>query len=453
MKTLHLVARNASLVTSAGRRNVDIGIADGRFAAIEAPGTLKGAKEVDATGLVALPGVIDAHVHFREPGLEHEETWLTGSRAAVMGGVTTVLDMPNTLPPTDTVERAMAKLELATASAYCDFGIFGLLGPSIDQGIELAESGLVAGLKVFMGPTTGDLAAPDDDGLRRGLHAARRLGLRVCFHAEDRSTVATTERSLRDGGRSDPRAHGESRPVEAELAAIERVGRLLIDSGAAGHILHLSSAEGLAAVEFWRSRGADLTCEVTPHHLLLEGGVYDRFGGLAKVNPPIRGEPNASALMAALADGRIQDVASDHAPHTAADKSQASIWDVPAGIAGVETLLPLLLTEVARGRLSLERLAQVTSEGPAKAWRLWPRKGRVEAGADGDLTLVDLDREGVIRAAGLHGKNSSTPFEGRRTRGAAVATIIRGQIVMRDGEMLAEPGWGRNVVAHSRRAR
>jgi len=445
-----LLIRNVTLVSPAARRSVDISIADGIFSAIEPAGTIElaGANEaLDGANLVALPGLIDGHVHFREPGLEHEETWLTGTRAAVFGGVTTVLDMPNTIPPTDTVERAREKLALAQLRAHCDFGLFGLVGESADRVGELAGSGLVIGLKAFLGPTTGDLPVPDDDGLFRFLEAARLTGLRVAFHAEDRATIAAAREHTE---RSDPIAHLETRPAKAEVRAIERIGELLAAANARGHICHVSSAIGLHTIESIRADLVDLTCEVTPHHALLGRDVYAEFGGMAKVNPPIRGEPDASALLAALADGRIDMIASDHAPHLAADKVRASIWDVPSGFAGVETLLPLMLTAVHEGRLSLERLVHATSEAPAKTWGLWPRKGAVEVGADADLTLVDLARPGVTRAADLHGKNSLSPFEGRATVGAVVAAIVRGRIVVRDGALVGAPGWGQPVRTNSR---
>lgn len=428
---------------------VDISMSDGAFAQVEPAGTIPpdGAlQSIDGTSLTALPGLIDGHVHFREPGLEHEETWLTGTRAAVFGGVTTVLDMPNTIPPTDSAERARAKLALAQLQAYCDFGLFGLVGESAARIGELAGSDLVVGLKAFLGPTTGDLPAPDDDGLLRALTLARTAGLRVAFHAEDRQTIDAAREHT---GRSDPIAHLEARPAKAEVRAIERIGELLAAANASGHICHVSSAIGLHTIESLRGDGVDLTCELTPHHALLGRDVYAEFGGMAKVNPPIRGEPDASALLAALADGRIDTLASDHAPHLAADKVRASIWDVPSGFAGVETLLPLMLTAVHDGRLSLEQLVHATSEAPAKTWGLWPRKGSVTVGADADLTLVDLERPGTVSAAELHGKNNLSPFEGGATVGAVTATIVRGRIVVRDGALVGEPGWGQPVRTKS----
>ena len=240
-----LIVRNGTLVTSAGRAVEDIAITEGRISEVAANINAPATDEIDANGLFVLPGLIDAHVHFREPGLEREETWLTGTRAAVMGGVTTVLDMPNTVPPTDTLERARSKVALAAQSAYCDFGIFGLLGESDEPVAELARSGLIIGLKVFMGPTTGDLRAPDDDGLRRALTIAREAELRVAFHAEDREIIERAEATLRASGRTDALAHLDARPTQAEVVAIDRAGRLLLETGARGHILHLSSAAGL----------------------------------------------------------------------------------------------------------------------------------------------------------------------------------------------------------------
>ena len=442
MAELDLVVRNGTVVTGGGRRAVDVAIHAGRFAAIDERGAFDGRAtyELDATGLFVLPGVIDSHVHFRSPGLEHEEDWLTGSRSAVMGGVTTVLDMPNTVPPTDTPDRAREKLALAATSAYCDFGIFGLVGEA-ESSVGLARSGLVVGMKAFMGPTTGSLGPPHDDAIR----AVLATGMRVSFHAEDAGEIESAIQALPERDRNEALAHLMARPSEAEVLAIDHAGRLLVETGGAGHIAHVTSAEGLAAVERWRDRGANLTCEVTPHHLLLDSDVYDEFGGMTKVNPPIRGGSDAAALLAALADGTIDCVASDHAPHVEADKRRESIWDVPAGFAGVETLLPLMLTEVAAGRLTLERLVDATSAAPARAWGLRPQKGGIEIGSDADLTIVDLDADGVILAADLHGKNNHSPFEGRSTRGAAVATVIRGRIVARDRQLLEGAGSGRAV--------
>lgn len=449
-----LIVRNGTLVSGDARRPADIGVRDGLFAAIEPAGTLAGSAqcELDATNRHVLPGLIDGHVHFREPGLEHKEDWLSGSRAAVMGGVTTVLDMPNTVPPTATVAEAEHKADLASRRSYADFGLFGLLGgQSGDDVRRLIESGLVVGLKVFLGPTTGDLAPPTDDQLTAGLALARDHGLRVAFHAEDAAIIAGAEARLRQQDRHDPRAHLLSRPVEAELAGIDRACRLLAETGAAGHILHLSSAAGIGPVQAWRARGVDLTCEASAHHCLLSADDYDRLGGLIKCNPPVREAEDGRELMRGLADGRIDCIASDHAPHAPPDKQPTDIWRVAPGIAGVETTLPLLLTHaVDPGHLTLERLVSAFAERPAQAWGLWPQKGAIEVGSDADLTVIDLASAGVIRSTDLHGRHGPTPFEGWPTRGAAVATVVRGQVLMSDGALLGRPGWGRRVSAARR---
>lgn len=453
-----LVVVNGTLVSGDGRRAADLAVRDGLVAAVEPPGQLRGlgAQELDARGLLVLPGLIDAHVHFRQPGLEHEEDWQSGTRAAVFGGVTTVVDMPNTIPPTATMEAARHKLALAGTRAYCDYGIYGLLGPDSGAVAELVASGQVVGLKAFLGPTTGGLPAPADEQLLAGLRAARGAGLRTVFHAEDAEAVRQATADLRVAGRDDPLAHLDARPPRAEVMAIERVGRLLAESGAMGHIAHLTSAEGLAAVERCRTLGVDLTCEVTPHHALLDRDVYARHGAMAKVNPPIRGEPHASALLAALASGSIDTLASDHAPHLLSDKQRSSMWDVAAGFAGVETLLQVMLTQAEWRLQGVEDIVRATAERPAKVFGLWPKKGALEVGADCDLVIIrPPEGEKVARnvyrapthvvAGELHGKNNHSPWDGHPSMGPPVATVVRGRVVMRDGVLLGEPGWGRPV--------
>jgi dihydroorotase len=441
-----LIVRNGTVVAGGATRVLDVGIRDGRFAALADPGTLgaDSADELDATGLHVLPGAIDGHVHFREPGFLYKEDWLTGSRAAVMGGVTAVLDMPNTQPPTRTADDARAKADVAAAKAYCDFGLFGLIDSEFHAGrlAELVGSGLVVGLKIFLGPTTGSLTAPADPDLLTALTLARDAGMRVGFHAEDAEIIARVAAMVGDS--TDALAHLDARPATAEVASIDHAARLLDAAGAAGHIFHLSSAAGLEAVERWRQRGLDLTCEVTAHHCFLGRSDYARLGGQIKVNPPVRGEPDASALIRALADGRIDCIASDHAPHAPGEKLSEDIGDVLAGVAGVETSVPLFLTAVAEGRLSLERLSDAISTAPARVWGL-AGKGSIEVGADADLTIVDLARKGTIRGADLHGKHPLTPFEGMATTGAPVATVVRGQVVVREGRLLGESGAGRLI--------
>jgi dihydroorotase (multifunctional complex type) len=442
-----LMVRGGTVVGAGLTRRLDIGIREGRFAVVaepDAPDTPATAV-LDATGLHVLPGVIDGHVHFREPGFEHKEDWATGSRAAVAGGVTTAIDMPNTQPPTRTAPDARAKAELAQAKAVCDFGLYGLIDAPVDLGRlkELIESGYVVGLKVFLGPTTGGLTAPADGDLVQALGLAESAEMRVGFHAEEASVLMQVANLL--GAPSEAIGHLDSRPESAEVIAIDHVGRLLQQSGARGHIHHLSSVTGLEAIERWRAVGIDMTCELSAHHVFLGRDDYARLGPQIKSNPPIRGEPHASALLAALADGRIDAIVSDHAPHAPTEKLGWDVNEVHAGINGIETTVPLFLNAVTDGRLSLERLADATSAAAARIWGL-AGKGRLEEGADADLTLVDLQREHTIHAADLHGKHQISPFDGRAVTGWPVATVVRGQVVMRDGDIAAQPGYGRLIT-------
>ena len=450
MADFDLVVRGGTVVTSTGRRGADVGIRDGRFAAIEDQGNLSGTTtdEIDATGRYVLPGVIDGHVHFREPGLEYKEDWLTGSRAAVMGGITTVLDMPNTIPQTKNVEGALIKKELAESKSYCDFGLIGLLvSGNVDDLVPMARQGLVVGFKAFLGITLGGIGAPHDGAILAGMKAIHSVGLRLGFHAENNDVIAHEIRKLQDAGRTDPIAHVESRPVIAEVESIQRMGLFAKHTGCRVHIFHLSSGPGLEMIEEWRAKGVDFTCETGAHYCFLTSANMAELGPILRVNPPVREAGHGDALVAGLADGRVTCIATDHSPHTREEKLNPDIWKAISGFAGVEISVRLFLTYgVNAGRMTLEQFVRASSEGPARTWSMWPRKGAIAVGSDADLTIVDLEKEGVIREAELHGKNNINPFEGHKTKGIAVATIVRGRVQMRDGELVGEPGVGRLIA-------
>ena len=391
-----LVVEGGTIVTPETTEPGDVAIRDGVFAAVGTRGAFSGAQvdeRLDATGLHVMTGVIDGHVHFRDPGFPAKEDFASGSLAAIHGGVTTVLDMPNTDPPTNSVDRAADKLRRARA-AWCDVGLFGLVTDgSVDELAPMAEAGLVIGYKAFLGPTTGGLPAPSDATLRRAMAIIRSLGMRLAVHAEDAAIVAAATERVRATGRTDGLVHPESRPVEAEVVAIDRIGALAVETGCPVHIVHLSSADGLAAIERWRARGVDMTCEVSANHLFLGAEDMDVIGPRMKMNPPVRlrSEGHGEALLAGLARGAVDMVASDHAPHTEADKLGGDIWSAHAGAVGVETSPSVLLTRaVAAGRLTLERFVAVTSSEPARIWGL-RGKGSWAVGADADLTLWRLD--------------------------------------------------------------
>lgn len=445
MTTADLIVRNGTVVTARGRGELDIAVRDGRIAALAARGApgMRAHQEVDASGRYVIPGIIDGHVHFRDPGLTHEEDFGSGSEAAVMGGVTTVIDMPNTLPPTDSVEHARRKAREAQAKAWCDVGLIGLVSDgNLTELRPMAGSGLVVGFKAFLGPTTGGIGRPEDGALLDAMREIAALGMRLGVHAEDGEIVEHEVARLRAAGRTDPLAHVESRPVIAEVESLGRTGLFARDTGCAVHAFHVSSRDGLDMVDVWRAQGVDYTVEATPHHCFLGAEDMRELGSRMRINPPVRAraDGHAAALVAGLASGRVTGIGTDHAPHTREEKLHHDIWQAASGFAGVETSLPLFLTHgVHAGRMTLEQYVRASSEGPARTWGLYPRKGAIAVGSDADLTVVDLELEDVIEERRLHGQNPLTPFEGQRTRGAAVATIIRGRLVMRDGALVGEP--------------
>lgn len=452
--TADLIVRNGTIVTDEAVFEGDLAITNGVFTEIAPRGELTStaADIYDATGQHVLPGVIDGHVHFRDPGLEYKEDFESGSRAAVHGGVTTVIDMPNTLPTTSTPDNARLKLGLAQEKSYCDFGLFAVIvQENIDEILPLAESGLVVGYKVFLGMTIGNIPMPDDGMLLEGMRRVAQAGFRLGFHAENNDILQHEIRRLQASGRTDALAHVESRPVIAEVESIQRMCLYAQHCGTKIHIFHLSSREGLATIDEWRAKGVDVTCETGAHYAFLTSDYMAEVGAMLRMNPPVREPGHHDALFAGLVDGRVDMIATDHSPHTREEKLHDDIWVAISGFAGVETSVPVFLTYgVNAGRMTLPQFVRASSTGPAKTWGIYPQKGAIREGSDGDLTIVDLAKEGVIEEANLHGKNNANPFLGHKTMGAPVATIIRGRVVVRDGVLDSSArGTGRLVTRAS----
>ena len=438
-----LIVRNGAVVTSDSTFEADLAMGGGCFVEIAERGALQSnaAEEIDASGLYVLPGVIDGHVHFREPGYEYKEDWTHGSTAAVMGGVTTVLDMPNVIPLTSTVENALVKKEIAESKSYCDFGFFGVvLQENAHELVPMAEAGVVVGFKAFLGITIGAIPAPDDGVLLEAFEEVRKTGLRLGFHAENNDIMEHLIAKLKAEGRTDPWAHVESRPALAEVESIQRMGLFAHHVGTKVHIFHLSSKDGLDMIDEWRAKGVDYTTETGAHYCFLTSDHMNELGSVLRMNPPVREPGHGDALVDGLVDGRIQAIATDHSPHTEEEKKNDDIWEAISGFAGVENSLRLFLTYgVNAGRMTLQQLVRATSEGPAKTWDMYPTKGAIQIGSDADLTIVDLNKVDTVEAARMHSKNNTNPFEGHETRGGAVTTIVRGAVVMNDGELVGEP--------------
>lgn len=398
---------------------------------------------IDAGGCLTLPAAIDVHVHFREPGLTQKEDWYTGSCSAAAGGVTTVLEHPNTIPPTTNRRSFKEKLRLAKRKSIIDFGIYGGVTGNVEKLAELWELGAFAFGEIFMAQSTGELNISEKT-LDEALSVIAGLDAMACIHAEDEATRLECEAHLKSD--FSPQSHSRARPNLCEALAVEKAIKLVRKNKTKAHFCHISALEtvGLLRKEKYVAQGLSsplgITSEVTPHHLFLSTGDWDRLGTFGKMNPPLRGRHDVKALMNALNDGTIDMVASDHAPHTEAEK-ETDIKKAPSGVPGVETLLPLMLVAVKRNLLPLERMIDVTSRNPARIFGFDRySKGTFAEGYDADLVIVDTRQSDTIKGDRLHSKAGWTPYEGMEGIFPEY-TIAKGEIVW-DGEIVASRGRG-----------
>jgi dihydroorotase len=429
------ILRSGTVVNQDGEGVRDIGIADGRIAAIGALGQADAAEVIDCRGLHVLPGVIDTQVHFREPGLTHKEDLETGSRSAVMGGVTAVFEMPNTDPLTVSEAAFTAKVKLGRHRMHCDFAFFiGGTRDNVSELPELERAPGCAGVKVFIGSSTGALLVEDDESLRRIFQVIRR---RAAFHAEDEYRLNERKRLRIEG---DPRSHPVWRDEIAALRATERLVRLAHETGKRIHVLHISTKEEIAFLAHHKDVAS---CEATPHHLTLAAPeCYERLGTRAQMNPPVRSAEHRDGIWSGIAQGIVDVLGSDHAPHTLEEKAKTYPAS-PSGMTGVQTLVPVMLDHVNAGRLSLARFVDLTSAGPARLFNI-ACKGRIAAGYDADFTIVDLKRKETIRDSWIASRCGWTPYDGKAVTGWPVGTILRGMRVMWEGE-LTRPAQGAAV--------
>lgn len=420
-----LILRGGSIVLPWGEAVTDLGVQDGRIASLGTAAADTADTVLDCTHLHVLPGLIDPHVHFRDPGDATVETIETGTRGAVLGGITTVFDMPNTSPAITDAATVAWKQAYIGSHAWCDMGFyvgatkgnFGALA-----GLETAAG--VCGVKVFAGSSTGDLLVDDDASIEQVLRHGHR---RVCFHSEDEARLQARRGLFHDG---DPyAAHAEWRDVECALLGTQRILALAGRTGRPVHILHVSTAEEL---DLLRQHRRLATTELLVNHLTQWApDCYDRLGGYAVMNPPLRDRRHMEAAWAAVRDGTADTIGSDHAPHPRAAKERP--WpSVAAGLTGVQTLVPLMLDHVAAGRLSLARMVDLMSAGPARVYGV-AGKGRIAAGYDADFTVVDLAARRTITNDWIVSPCGWTPFDGQTVTGWPVMTVVRGRVVMRDG--------------------
>ncbi len=434
-ESFDLVIRGGIAATPKGIGAADVGVRGGRIAAVGALSGAKAARVFEAKGLHVLPGVIDSQVHFREPGNTHKEDLETGSRAAVLGGVTAVFEMPNTNPPTTTRAAIADKLARGRGRMHCDHAFY--VGATPQNAGELAELERlpgVAGVKAFLGSSTGTLLLDHEKDIVAALKSGVR---RMAVHSEDEARLKERKHFAAYGH---VETHPVWRDVETARLSTERVLRLACEAKRKLHVLHVTTAEELPLLAAAR---AFATCEVTPQHLTLAAPYcYERLGTYAQMNPPIREARHRDALWKAVRDGLFDVVGSDHAPHTREEKDKI-YPDTPAGMPGVQTLVTILLDHVNAGRLTLERFVELTSAGAARIFGI-AGKGSIAVGYDADFTIVDLKARRKIENKWIASRCGWTPFDGLETVGWPVATIVRGNIVMRDGALLA-PGSGEPI--------
>lgn len=432
--TFDLILKGGTVVNHDGEGVRDVGIVAGRIHALGDLSRASAGETIDCTGLHVLPGVVDSQVHFREPGLEHKEDLETGSRAAVLGGVTAVFEMPNTKPLT-TSEAALAdKVARATGRMHCDFAFW--VGGTRDNAKDVAELERLpgaAGIKVFMGSSTGDLLVEDDDGVYSILKNTRR---RAAFHSEDEFRL---RERLGERVPGDPASHPVWRDEIAAIQCTQRLVAVARRARARIHVLHISTAE---EIEFLEHHKDVATCEATPHHLTLTADDYARLGTLLQMNPPVRSARHRDGVWRGISDGIVDVLGSDHAPHTLEEKKKP-YPESPSGMTGVQTLVPVMLDHVNAGRLTLQRFVDLSSHGPNRIFGM-ARKGRIAAGYDADFTIVDMKRRETITNEQQGSKAGWTPHHGREVTGWPVGTIVRGMRVMWDGEIVTA-GRGRAV--------
>ncbi len=424
-----LIVRGGEVVNHAGRGPADVGVRDGKIAAVGDLSQASSGETIDARGLTAMPGVIDSQVHFREPGLEWKEDLESGSRCAVLGGVTAVFEMPNTEPTTTNADALADKLARAKGRMHCDHAFY--VGGTHENAAFLGELERLpgcCGVKVFMGASTGTLLVPDDEGVAAIL---RHISRRAAFHSEDEYRLVERRPLARPG---DWTSHPEVRDAETAIRSTHRLVGLARALGKRIHVLHVTTADEIA----YLAENKDVaSVELTPQHLtLVAPEAYERLQAFAQMNPPIRDASHQAGLWRGIEMGVADVLGSDHAPHTREEKAR-SYPASPSGMPGVQTLLPVMLNHVAHGRLTLERLVDLTSHGPQRIFGL-ADKGRLAEGFDADLTLVDLKARRTLRHEDMATRSGWTPFDGLDVTGWPVATIIRGVAVMREDQVVAE---------------
>jgi len=400
----------------------------------------KADETINLRNLLVLPGLIDVHVHLRDEGKAYKEDFYTGTAAAAVGGITTVLDMPNNAPVTMSAETLKNRVQIAKRKALVNVGFYSEFPTNSDEVASIVAEGAVA-FKLFMACQIGGLNIDDDEALQEAFRKVGELDVSVAVHAEDKAMLMDAEEKLKKTMRHDAAAFLKAHSERVELKAVERLLKISPKTNMHLHFCHITTKPGLDAVVEAKKSGRAVTCEVTPHHLLLSNKDFERYGSLLAMMPPLRSKSHIEALWKGIADGWVDVIGSDHAPHAFEEKSASSIWEVKVGVPGLETTLPLMLTMTRKNRLSLVQVVSLLSEKPAEIFNLTDR-GRLEQGKKADLVAIDFNQKFTIDASKFHSKAKYSPYDGWEVQGKPVKTFVNGLLIMDEQEIVAKAGSG-----------
>lgn len=439
-----LVLYNAKTHTPKGIIEAGIAIDNGKILKIaKEPNLPQASTKLNIKGQIVLPGLIDPHVHLRDQQLAYKETFFSGTAAAAAGGITLVIDMPNNKPVTMNAEALKKRMTLAETQTVVNVAFHSALPENLEEMSQIVKQGAVA-FKLYLSQKIGGLDIEDDDAVIRAFSRAGEMKVPVAVHAEDRETLENVKKEMLQAGREDLEAYLKVHSPEAELKAIERTIKLAKKTSAHIHFCHVSSADGLKTILTAKNMGLPITCEAMPHHLFLSVKHLKRWKALTLADPPLRTEEDVEALWTAFKQGLIDALASDHAPHTIEEKTAESIWKVKPGIPGLETMLPLLLTQVNEGKLTLTNLIKASSKNPAEIFHIRDR-GALTEGFYADLVVVDMKQKYRIDSSKFHSKARYSPFDGWTVKGKPTKTFVNGRLVMDEGEIVAKPGTGKII--------
>jgi dihydroorotase (multifunctional complex type) len=442
--SVDLVLCNAKAYIDKQIVDCSFAINEGRILKIGKEATMhKAETKIDLKNLLVLPGLIDVHVHLRDEGKAYKEDFYSGTAAAAAGGITTVLDMPNNNPVTMNVAALKNRMEKAEKKILVNVGFYSEFPKKNNEIEKIIAEGAVA-FKLFMAEQVGGLNIDDDNALLEAFGIATKMKVPIAVHAEDKSTLKEAEHRFKRANCNDIDAFLEAHSKGVEAKAVKRVLNLVKQVGTHVHFCHVSTEDGLNAIVDEKKQGVPITCETTPHHLLISSDELKQIGTLALTMPPVREKQHLTALWNGIKNGWIDIVASDHAPHALEEKKAGTVWDVKVGVPGLETTLPLMLTEVNRGRLSIAEIASLMAERPAEVFKL-TNKGYLKEGYSADLTVIDLNKKYRIDASKFHSKAKYSPFDKWAVEGKPVKTFVNGQLVMEDEEIIANPGSGQII--------